>query len=103
MALFHSLMRYKDNGLIKRFNMIEKDRAELYLFNGDSYVVFMNSKYIVGESVVDEAVESESPADYIIYNTWDQVAQTAKDYADTCGISMVSFGQFSRILEDLND
>ncbi|OQW75660.1 MAG: hypothetical protein BVN35_08425 [Proteobacteria bacterium ST_bin11] len=96
-------MRYKDDGLIKRFVMIENDRAELHLFNGDSFIVFMNSKYIVGESVVDEAIEGESPADYIIYNTWNQVAQSAKDYAEKCEISMVIFGKFSKILEDLND
>ncbi|MBE9399695.1 hypothetical protein IOQ59_20720 [Pontibacterium sp. N1Y112] len=103
MALFHSLMRYKDNGLIQWFDMFEDDRAEIHLSNGDSYVVFMNSQYIVGESVVDEANDEDNPADYIIYNTWDQVASSAKRHAENCDISMVSFGRFSRILEELND
>ena len=103
MALFHSLMRYKDDDLIEWFDMLEDDRAEIHLFNGDVYIVFMNSQYIVGESVVDEANDEHNLADYIIYNTWDRVAQSAKNYAEDCGISMVSFGQFSNILEDLND
>ncbi|MET4695170.1 hypothetical protein [Endozoicomonas lisbonensis] len=103
MSVFSTLMKYKDDGLIRWFDPVGDCKANIKLPNGDNYVVLVNSQYIMGDSVIDEALSGSEQADYIIYNKWDTVTGSAQEYADNTGIEIVSFGRFFHLLRELNE
>lgn len=102
MALFHALLRYKDEGRICSFDMLhDADKATVQLAGGKSIVVYMSSDYIVGEAKVREAADPPT-AKYLVYNNWDKITEAAKEEANRLGIEIHSFGAFGHRLDKLN-
>lgn len=101
MALFDALLRYKRQGQLARFDMHGKTKATIHLFDGQQYIVYMASQYIVGETDVLEALE-EPVAEYLVYNNWDSISGAAERLAKDNGISVMKFGRFAYKLDELN-
>lgn len=101
MALFDALLNYKTQGLISSFDMIASNKALLKLPGHSSLHIFMATDYIVGGAEVDEAA-LEPKAEYLVYNTWDQVAGAAYEKSKIHGIKIISFGAFGHTLRALN-
>ncbi len=101
MALFHALMRYKDEGRVRSFDLHGGKKAMAVLPGGQSVTLYMSDEYIIGESEVAEAAESPT-AQYLIYNSWDKVTQSAYTEARRIGIEIHKFGVFGFRLDELN-
>ena len=101
MALFHALMRYKDEGRVESFDLHGDKKATAVLPGGKSLTLYMSDEYIIGESEVAEAEESP-PAQYLIYNAWDRVTQSAYNAARRIGIEIYNFGAFGFRLDEIN-
>lgn len=101
MALIHTLMRLKNDGIVTKFDMMGRQKAQAYLINGKSIIIFMADDYIVGATAVKEAVASEPEPDYIVYNDWNKIVDGAETEARRLRIPFVSFGRFRYILDDL--
>lgn len=101
MALIHTLMRLKDDGVITNFEMIGRQKARAYFVNGNSLVIFMADDYIVGVTAIKEAVAGEPYPDYIIYNHWNRVTPDARVEAKKLKIPFVSYGRFRYIVEKM--
>lgn len=100
MALIHTLMRLKDDGIVLNFDMIDRQKARVNLVNGKSIVVFMADDYIVGITAVREAIATEPRPDYIVYNHWNKITDNAEAEAKRIGIPLVSYGKFRGILDN---
>lgn len=101
MALFHALMRYKDEGRVRSFDLHGGKKATAELSGGQSVTLYMSDDYIIGESEVAEAAENPT-AQYLIYNSWDKVTQSAYTEARRIGIEIHKFGAFGFRLDELN-
>lgn len=101
MALFHALMRYKDEGRVRSFDMHGEKKATVALPNGKSLTLYMSDEYIIGESEIAEATEKPT-AQYVIYNSWDKVTQSAYTEARRIGLEIHKFGAFGFRLDELN-
>lgn len=101
MALFHALMRYKNEGRVRSFNMLGDRKATAVLLNGKTLTLYMSEEYIIGQSEIAEA-EEDPAAQYLIYNSWDRVTQSARDEAGRIGIEIHKFGAFGYRLDELN-
>jgi hypothetical protein len=101
MALIHALMRYKDQGRVQSFDMHGDKKATAVLPSGKSLTLYMSDEYIIGESEVAEAAEKPA-AQYLIYNSWDKVTQSAYTEARRIGIEVHKFGAFGFRLDELN-
>lgn len=101
MALFHALMRYKDEGRVRSFDMHGDKKATAVLSSGKVLTLYMSDEYIIGESEVAEAAENPT-AQYLIYNIWDRVTQNAHNEAKRIGIEIHTFGAFGFRLDELN-
>lgn len=102
MALFHALMRYKDEGRVLSFEMHGEKKATVALPNGRSLTLYMSAEYIIGESEIVEAAEKPM-AQYVIYNSWDKVTQRAYTEARRIGLEILKFGAFGFRLDELNE
>ena len=101
MALVNSLMRYKDEGRIRSFDMHGDKKATVRLPKGKSFIVYMSDQYIIGDSDVAEAAEAPA-AQFLLYNNWDTVGQGADREAKRLGIEVYKFGAFGHHLDELN-
>ncbi len=101
MALVHVLMRYKEEGRVRSFDMHGDKKATVALPSGKSLTLYMSDEYIIGESEVAEAAENPT-AQYLIYNSWDKVTQSANTEARRIGIEIHKFGAFGFRLDELN-
>lgn len=101
MALINSLMRYKDQGKLVRFDMHGDNKATLHLPNSRECVVYMASQYIVGESDVFDSTNEIPKAEYLIYNNWDSISGAAEKLAARKGLEIVKFGRFSYMLDEI--
>lgn len=99
--MIHALMRMKDCGLVGSFEMNGQERAYVHLSSGESITVYMSKEYIIGISTIQEAMQGEPKPDYIIYNIWDRVTDSAAQEAKKLKVPLVGFGEFRRILEGL--
>lgn len=94
-------MRLKEVGSVKRFDMIESQRAKVHLQNGKSLVVYMSDDYVLGVASIREAVQNDPRPDYIVYNDWDKVTENAEEEARRLGIPFVKYGRFRHVLNEL--
>ena len=101
MALLHSLMRYKDEGRVKSFDMHGAKKATIVLPCGNSLLVYMSDQYIIGGSEIAEAAEPPT-AQFLLYNNWDNVCQSTYSEAKRLGIEIHKFGAFGFRLDELN-
>lgn len=101
MALIHTLMRLKEDGIVVNFDMMGRQKAKANLVNGQSVVVFMADDYIVGVTAVKESVASEPRPDYIVYNDWNKIVEGAEVEAQKLKIPFVKYGRFRYILDEL--
>ncbi len=101
MALKHTLMRLKEDGIVTKFDMMGRQKAKANLVNGKSIVLFMADDYIVGATAIKESVASEPRPDYIVYNDWNQIVEGAKIEAQKLKIPFVKYGRFRFILDEL--
>lgn len=102
MSLFHTLMRFKDEGRIARFETIESQKALATLPNGRSITVFMSKEYIIGGAEVQEAL-AEPAAEFMIYNNWDKLTPSASEEGHRQGLPIMKFGAFGYKLDELAD
>ncbi|OLU24201.1 hypothetical protein [Pseudomonas sp. PA27(2017)] len=100
MALINSLMRYKMEKRISSFNMITAKKAEILLPNGSSFLIYMSDQYIIGETEIQEAIQAPK-ANFIIYNNWDNIAQSAIDHARRNEVEVHKFGAFGHKLDEM--
>lgn len=100
MSLFHTLMRFKDEGRILRFEMLESQKAQAMLRNGRRITLFMSKEYIIGSSEVGEALE-EPAAEFMIYNNWDKLTPSAAAEGRRRGLVIMKFGNFGYKLDEL--
>lgn len=102
MALYNALIRYKEEGRIRSFDVLERgEKATVRLAGGKSIVVYMSADYIVGEAEVQKATDAPA-AKYLIYNNWDRVGEAAKQEAKRLGVEVHKFGAFGHRLDELN-
>lgn len=101
MALFNTLLRYKQEGRLVSFDMHGEKKATLRLDNGKSILVYMSDQYIIGGAEVVEAA-SAPPAKFLLCNNWDTVGQGAFAEAKRLGIEIHKFGAFGHRLDDMN-
>ncbi|BBJ22641.1 hypothetical protein [Candidatus Nitrotoga sp. AM1P] len=101
MALIHALMRYKSEGKMRSFDMHGDKKATVALPSGKSLTLYMSDEYIIGGSEIAEAAENPK-AQYLIYNSWDKVTQSAYSEARRIGIEIHNFGAFGFHLDELN-
>jgi len=101
MALINTLMRLKEDGAIKRFDMIEDQKARVYFQNNKSLVIYMSGDYILGITSIREAIQDEPRPDYIVYNDWDRVTENAEEEARKIRIPVVKYGRFRHIINEL--
>ncbi|HLO17759.1 MAG TPA: hypothetical protein VK206_23215 [Anaerolineales bacterium] len=101
MALIHTLMRLKEDGVVTDFDMIGRQKAQASLINGKSIVVFMADDYIVGATAIKESVASMPRPDYIVYNNWNKIVDGADLEARKLKIPFVSYRRFRHILDEL--
>lgn len=101
MSLKSSLMRYVDEGRLKSFDAHDDKKATIYLLNGEKFLIYMATQYIIGEADIVEANEKPS-ASCLIYNTWDTVGQSAKSEARRVRIEIYTFGGFGQFLDKKN-
>jgi len=102
MALFNTLLNLKEKGLMLRFDMNGEDKGVITLLNREYVNVFMSTEYIVGITEIREAFLREPYPDYIIYNAWDKVTDSAREEAKRNHVPVVSFSQFRYMLENRN-
>lgn len=100
MSLFHTLMRFKNEGRIAHFEMLESQKAQATLPNGRAITLFMSKEYIIGGSEVQEALE-EPAAEFMIYNNWDKLTPSAREEGCRCGLPIMKFGAFGYKLDEL--
>jgi hypothetical protein len=101
MALFNALMRFKDEGRLRSFDMHGDKKATAHLLCGQSVVIYMSTDYIIGAAEIREAAEAPR-AEYVIYNNWDKVSSSAYEEARDLGIQVHKFGAFGYRLDELN-
>jgi predicted GTPase len=94
-------MRLKEHGAIKKFDMIESQKAKVHLQNGMSLVIYMSDDYVLGIVSIREAVQDEPNPDYIVYNDWDKVTENAEEEARRLGIPFVKYGRLRHVLDEL--
>lgn len=101
MALFNTLMRLKEDGLVKRFDMLQSQKAKVYLQNNQTVIAYMSDDYVIGVTSIRESAQSDPQPDYIVYNDWDKVTEQAEEEAKNLRIPLVKYGRFRYILKDL--
>ena len=101
MALYHSLIKYKQERRILSFDLISDRKAKVRLLNARSLTIYISDYYIVGVAEVVEAV-AEPRADYMVYNNWDMIASAALEEARRQNIEIHKFGAFAYRLDELN-
>lgn len=101
MALFNTLMRLKEDGLVKRFDMLQTQKAKVHLQNNQTVIAYMSDDYVIGITSIRESVQSDLQPDYIVYNDWDKVTEQAEEEARNLGIPLVKYGRFRYILKEL--
>jgi hypothetical protein len=102
MALIHSLLRLKDYNLVERFDLLNDERATVYLSDGRSVIVYMGKDYLVDVPAVEDAINDGNRANYIIFNAWDRPSSAALIRARNLGVPMISFVTFQDRLRDGN-
>lgn len=100
MALVHTLMNLRDEGLVDRFDLINEQRARVHLISGRSIIVYMSKDYIVGVLAITEAVVGDPRADYIVYNHWDCPTELAFSKAKELGVPFLIYSEFKRRIRD---
>ena len=103
MALINALMRLKDDRLVKSFEFVNftKEKAKVILFDGREVVVYMaDDFYILTYVGIKEAWSYPPTPNYIVYNQWDYVTDAAFEAVKSVGATLISFGQFRKILQD---
>lgn len=101
MALFNTLMRLKEDGLVKRFDMLQTQKAKIYLHNNQTIIAYMSDDYVIGITSIRESIQSNPQPDYIVYNDWDKVTEPAEEEAKRLRIPLVKYGRFRYILKNL--
>jgi hypothetical protein len=100
MALIHSLLRLKDYNLVERFDLLDGERAIVYLPDGRSIVVYMCKDYLVDVPAIEDAVNDGNRADYIVFNAWDRPSPAAFTRAKNLRVPFISFLTFQNMLGD---
>jgi hypothetical protein len=100
MALIHMLMRLKNEGVVTRFDMIGSQKARARLSNEESIILCMPDDYIIGDTAIREAVGSNTHPEYIVYNDWSNVTESALAQARKLNIPLIKFGRLRYILDE---
>lgn len=101
MSLVHTLMRFKDEGRVSRFELLDQQKAKITLRGGREITVYMSKDYIIGSSEVEEALEHPA-AEFLIYNNWDKLTPSASAEGRRRGLEIASFGAFGYRLDELS-
>lgn len=101
MALIHTLMALKDDGVVINFDMMGAQKAKANLINGKSLILYMANDYIIGRAAIREAVASDPIPDYILYNNWSQIVEGSDLEAKKLKIPFLSYGKFRYALDEL--
>lgn len=101
MAIFDALLRYKSEGRIKSFDIIDENKATVHLMSRHNIIVYMSKNYIVGRAEIAEAADTPR-ASYVVYNNWDSIGKSAFEEANRLGMEVHKFGAFGYRLDELN-
>lgn len=101
MTLINALMSLKQDGVVKNFSMMGREKAVANLINGESLILFMPYDYIIGATAIKESVVRGPRPDYIVYNDWSKIVDNAEEEAHKLKIPLVKFGRLRYILDEL--
>jgi hypothetical protein len=104
MTLFRMLMEFKEDGIVKGFDILEEGRkAKARLRNNESVIfAYLEDDYIIGVTSILEVTQNVPAPKYIVYSNWNQITRNAEEEAGRHGIRCVKYAQFRQILNKLS-